>query len=224
VIEKIQLNNTTGVCAMWGSEAEKKQFAVLFPLFYGSQAERDYAKGIKIIKKLAANGYVPAICELGLAYFDHLGVRRNYKESFRYYGESALKGYPSAEGAIGNFYAIVKPEHGACVHSPEKAAQWWLRAAEHGNAGAQCNLANASLTGLGVEKDPVEAYIWATLAVHCSVIRFRSAEVFRDQAAALITEQEKEKADMRIETLKMKLPLEWSEHMVYWKKLAEEKQ
>lgn len=81
---------------MWGTETEKAAFAVLYPLFYGSQEERDYAKGIKPIKKLAEGGYVPAICELGLAYFDHLGVHRNYKESFKYYMIAAQEGYPSA--------------------------------------------------------------------------------------------------------------------------------
>ncbi|MEQ8237118.1 MAG: hypothetical protein ABRQ23_10085 [Syntrophomonadaceae bacterium] len=58
----------------WGSEAERAGFASLYPLFYGSQEERKYAKGIKKIKKLAECGYVPAICELGIANFDHLGV------------------------------------------------------------------------------------------------------------------------------------------------------
>jgi len=77
---------------MWGTEVEKAAFAKLLPLFYGSQEERNYAKGIKTIKKLAEVGYVPAICELGLAYFDHLGVRRNYQESFNCFMLAAQEG------------------------------------------------------------------------------------------------------------------------------------
>jgi len=53
---------------MWGSEQEKRAFGLLYPLFYGSMEERNYAKAIKPIKKLAADGYVPAIFMLGLAY------------------------------------------------------------------------------------------------------------------------------------------------------------
>lgn len=165
---------------MWGTESEKAAFTKLFPLFYGSQEERDYAKGIKTIKKLAEVGYFPALCELGLAYFDHLGVRRNYNESFKYYLMAAQEDYPSAEGELGGFYAMAFPKHNACECSAEKATEWWLKASEHGNAGAQVNLAGYYLSGTGVEKDPVEAYVWGSMGVHCSTIRFRSAEVFRD--------------------------------------------
>ena len=206
---------------MWGSETEKKEFGALFPLFYGSREERNYGKGIKSVKKLAAGGYVPAVCQLGIAYFDHLGVHRNYSEAFRFYMEAALQDYPSAECAVGNFYAMVRPRHEACGHDPEEAARWWLRASGHGNAGAQCNLANVYLTGLGVDRNPVEAYVWASMAVHCSSIRFRSAEVYRDQGAEMIIDIDKENADRRIEVLKKQLPFAWSDHLVYWTKLYE---
>lgn len=204
---------------MWGSEQEKKEFGILYPLFYGSQEERNYAKAIKVIKKLAGKGYVPAICALGIAYFDHLGVRRNYQEAFRLYMEAALKGYPSAECGVGNFYAMAFPKHNACENNPEKAVKWWLRASEHGNSGAQCNLAGYYLKGTGVQEDPVEAYVWATLAVHCSPIRFRIAEVFRDQALALHTPEERAQADQRITALREQLPYAWSEHLSYWSML-----
>jgi len=207
---------------MWGTEAEKAMFANLYPLFYGSQEERDYAKGIKAIKKLAEGGYVPAICALGIAYYDHLGVRRNYKEAFKCYMRAAQEGYPSAECGVGNFYASVFPKHDACEYSAEKATEWWLKASEHGNTGAQVNLAGDYLSGTGVEKKPVEAYIWGVMAVHCSTIRFRSAEVFRDQARALLTEEQIADADDRIGKLKEKLPYPWSDHLDYWRSLYRE--
>jgi hypothetical protein len=37
---------------MWGSDKEKKEFGILYPLFYDSQEERNYVKAIKVIKKL----------------------------------------------------------------------------------------------------------------------------------------------------------------------------
>lgn len=207
---------------MWGTEGEKTEFARLYPLFYGSQEERDYAKGIKTIKKLADKGYVPAICELGMAYFDHLGVRRNYKESFKYDMMAARKGYPSAECGVGNFYAMAFPKHDACEYSAENATVWWLKASEHGNAAAQCNLAGYYLSGTGVAKNPVEAYVWGDMAVYCSSIRFRSAEVFRDQALALLNVEQIADANARIATLKEKLPYPWSDHMAYWRGLHQQ--
>lgn len=204
---------------MWGSEAEKAAFAGLYPLFYGSQEERNYSKGIKKIKKLAQSGYTPAICALGIAYFDHQGVRKDYKMSFKYYRMAAREGYPSAEGGLGNFYAIVVPKHDACQYDPEKATEWWLKAAENGNAGAQCNLAGYYLSGTGVLKNPREAYIWGAMAVHCSSIRFRSAEVFRDQAIKLLNEEQVAAANIRLEQLKQYLPYAWSDHLTYWRSL-----
>lgn|GEM_PF-2006128 len=207
---------------MWGTVAEKKAFAALYPLFYGSSEERNYAKGINSIRKLAGYGYAPALCALGIAYFDHLGVRRDYAEAFNCYRRAAEQAYPSAECGMGNFYAIVRPKHNACENDPEKAAEWWLKASEHGNPGAQCNLAGYYLNGTGMGVDPVEAFIWGTMAVHCSTIRFRSAEVFRDQALGLLNEAQISEANSRIEVLKGNLPKAWSEHMTYWRLLYEQ--
>lgn len=114
------------------------------------------------------------------------------------------------------------PKHDACKLDVTKAAEWYLKASEHGNAGAQCNLAGYYLRGTGVPQNPIEAYVWGSMAVHCSSIRFRSAEVFRDQALALLDEQQVESANARIELLKQKLPYAWSEHMAYWKSLHEQ--
>lgn len=206
---------------MWGPETEKMEFAILYPLFYGTQEERSYEKGIKKIMKLADHGYVPAICELGNAFFDHLGVRRDYKEAFKFYTMAAQEGYPSAELGVGNFYTMAFPKHDACEIDSVKAAYWWLKASEHGNAGAQCNLAGAFFNGTGLPHNAIEAYVWGALAVHCSSIRFRSAEVFRDRAVELLRGEEKASADGRIERMKSMLPLQWSEHMTYWRSLHE---
>jgi len=207
---------------MWGTEAEKKAFGAVYPLFYGNSEERSYAKGIKTIKRLADNGYAPALCALGIAYFDHMGVRRDYVESFKCYRSAAEQGYPSAECGVGNFYAIVRPKHNACENDPEKAVKWWLKASDHGNPGAQCNLAGYYLSGTGVEVNPVEAFIWGTMAVHCSTNRFRSAEVFRDQALVLLNESQVSEAISRIEVLKGNLPQAWSEHLTYWSGLYQQ--
>ena len=204
---------------MWGSDLEKREFGRLYPLFNGSQGERSPARGIQAVKRLAGNGYVPAIFQLGQAYFDHLGVRRSYPEAFRLYLQAAQAGYPSAECGVGNFYAMAFPRHEACEYDASQAVDWWRRAAEHGNPGAQCNLAGYLLQGTGVDKDPAEAYLWAALAVHCSTIRFRSAEVFRDQSSAQLREADREECELRITALKERLPLGWSDHLVYWKKL-----
>lgn len=206
---------------MWGTDLMKKEFGEIYHLFYGKQQERNYAKGIKVVTRLAGNGYVPAICQLGIAYFDHLGVHRNYYESFRMHMEAAKEGYPSAECAVGNFYAMAYPKHNVCKLDPNQAVFWWLRASNSGNALAQYNLASYYLQGTSVKQDPVEAYVWSSLAVHCSTIRFRPAEVAWDQSSSLLDENTRVKLDQRISELKEHLPLDWSDHNVYWKILNE---
>ena len=204
---------------MWGSELEKKEFGLLYPYFHGKEDERNVAKGIKKLRKLAEGGYIPAVCQLGICYFDHLGVRRNYQECFRLYLIAANEGYPSGEAGVGTFYGTVFPKYNVCDYSAEKAVEWWLKAAHHGNSGAQCNLAHDYLVGTGVDKNFVEAYIWSSMAVHCCSIRFRIAEVQRDQAVAQLTADQKRLADERIDQLKKILPLDWSDHLDYWRKL-----
>ena len=208
---------------MWGTELEKSEFGKIYPLFYGRPDERNYTQGIKVVKSLARKGYVPAIYQLGLAYFDHLGVHRNYIEAFRMYLAAANEGYPSAECGVGNFYAMAHPKHQACEIDPNQALIWWLKASNHGNSSAQYNLANAYLQGTSVRKDPVEAYVWSSLAVHCSTIRFRPAEVIRDQASSIIDEDMRKKANQRIHLLQEQLPFIWSEHLIYWQQLEKER-
>ncbi|MFO7634575.1 MAG: hypothetical protein R6W76_18640 [Caldilinea sp.] len=99
---------------------------------------------------------------------------------------------------------------------------WWRRAAENGNAGAQINLATACSAGNGLDKDNLEAYVWASLAVHCSTIRLRQAEVLRDQVAIKLDSAQRVVADARVSELKVELPYPWSDHLRYWMSLAQE--
>lgn len=206
---------------MWGSESEQHAFGRLLPLWYGKENVRDRRQAVAGLTALADRRYAPAFYGLGEAYFDGEGVRRNYHEAFRLFRESADQGYPSGEAAVGNFYVVATPKRNVCEYDPAEAVQWHRLAAEHGNSGAQFNLAFSYWEGRGVARDPGAACVWARLAVHCSSIRFRSAEVLRDQAAAVLDPGAKADADRRVVLLSRDLPHPWSEHLVYWKILAE---
>lgn len=205
---------------MWGSEAEQRAFGETYPLWYGPEAVRDRRKAVAAFRSLADKAYAPAVCALGRAYFDGEGVRRDYRESFALFGKAAEAGYPSAEGEYGNFFIMATPKHDACAYDPAQAAVWHRRSAEHGNAGAQFNLAFSYWDGRGVEKNPVEAYLWASLAVHCAKTRMRPAETVRDQAAATLDAAARAVADERIAALSAQLPHPCSEHLTYWRLLA----
>jgi hypothetical protein len=206
---------------MWGSNEEKKEFAQLYPFFYGQREERNYRKLFKEVDELVRKQYAPALCTVGIMYAtEGYGVHRDFKEAFRLFMESASQEYPSAEFGVGNFYMTAFPRHDACEYRETKATYWYTKAAEHGNPGAQYNLAFSYQKGRGVTCDPVAAYVWASLAIHCSTIRFRPAEVVRDQTIQELNQKQLSEAQNRIEQMQAILPYEWSEHMVYWKSLA----
>lgn len=206
---------------MWGKEAQKHTFGEIWPLWYREQGLRNRRGAVKRLKPLSDQGYAPAQFSLGLAYFDGDGVRRNYAKAFEWFLAAAEQVYPGAEGMVGNFYITAKPAYNVCDYNLEAAARWHLLAAEHGNSGAQYNLAFSYWTGRGMVKDAVEAYVWANLSVHCSTIRSRMAEVLRDQAAFEIEPQNRAAADRRVVELSSRLPHPWSEPMLYWRLLAE---
>ena len=68
------------------------------------------------------------------------------------------------------------------TESPERAAEWWARAALAGNAMAQASLGFQYATGLGVMQDQVEAVRLYRLAVQqgCIVALFTLAKVLCD--------------------------------------------
>jgi len=205
---------------MWGSDAEQREFGRLWTLWYGNGADRDRAAAIAEFRRLAAQGYAPAAFALGDALQAGESVPHDMIAAFALYQQAAEARYPPAEGAIGNCHIIAEPPHEARPYDPAIAANWHERAAEHGNMGAQYNLAFSYSIGRGVEKDDAKAYLWASLAVHCSPIRMRPAETLRDQSAALLDPAARARLDEEIAARKQRLPHIWSEHMTYWKSLA----
>ena len=206
---------------MWGSADDQREFGAIYPLWYGEPAVRDRAGAVKKLRSLAERKYAPAQFALAMAYFDGDGVRRDYQQAYQYANAAAEQQYPGAENMVGGFHASAVPKHDACAHDPAIAVQWYRRAAERGHAGAMMNLVNAYQSGLGVTADPVEVFVWASLAAHCSPIRNRGAETIRDRGAAALDARQRQDADDRIERLRAVLPQPWSEPMVYWKSLAQ---
>ncbi len=76
----------------------------------------------------------------------------------------AAKGDPTAENALGLLYAQ-GDEKQAIKPDDRKAADWFTKAAEHGNVSAQYKLGLLYWGGHhGLPKDPNEAYFWTVLA------------------------------------------------------------
>jgi hypothetical protein len=204
---------------MWGNEEQQREFAALYTAWSGPTATRNRKAAVDALRRLADQGYVPALFTLGDAYQAGDPFRRDAAKAFDYLQRAADAGYPSAEGGVGNCYISAKPVQ-AVPYDPERAARWHERAAEKGNAGSQFNLAFSYWTGRGVEENAARAYFWASLAVHCSPIRFRPAEVQRDQAAAALEAAGRATLDAELDDWRARLPLPWSDHLTYWQHLS----
>lgn len=80
----------------------------------------------------------------------------------------AQQGDPEAEFSVGSYYDDgCKDDRGGILvrRSSHKAAEWYRRAAEHGNTGAQVNLSNLLGDGRGVKKDVPDAMRWLRRAL-----------------------------------------------------------
>jgi hypothetical protein len=209
------------VIGMWGSESDQVTFGAIWPFWYAELGLRNRRRAVQLLRPLAGQGYAPAQFALGWAYFDGDGVRKDYVQSFKHFMAAAEQAYPSAEGMVGNFYITVKPAYNVCAYDPVVGARWHLHAAEHGNAGAQYNLALSYWIERGVDRNPLLAYVWASLSMHCSPIVNRMASVLRDQAVQELSQDQIVAADNQIAEMSLHLPKPWSEHSGYWRKLAE---
>jgi hypothetical protein len=205
---------------MWGTEAEQREFGAIHALWYGGESARDRRGAVKRLASLAERGYAPAQFALAMAYFDGEGVARDYQQSYRLALAAAEQDYPGAQNMVGGFHASVSPRHDACAHDPAAAVRWYLKAAAQGNTGAMMNLVTCYETGHGVAADPVEVYVWASAAVHCTPTRNRGAETISARTGAALEPDRRAAADDRIARLKASLPHPWSEPQSYWKSLV----
>ncbi len=131
-------------------------------------------------RKAAVQGYAPAQCALGMAYYTGEGVQQDYSEAVTWYRKAVEQGDVEAQCGLG--YAYYNG-HGATKDYAE-AANLFRKAAEQGEAEAQFMLAVAYRKGHGVTKDEIESEKW----VH------RAAEQRYGQAQIAVRE---------IKTLKM---------------------
>jgi type II secretion system protein G len=108
------------------------------------------------IREKAERGDASAQSQLGVMYWNGLGVEKNYPEALKWLRKAADQGEAEAEFYLGFSYAL-----GTGVEKNEaQAVKWYQKAADHGNAQAQVYLARALEAGNGTRKDAVEAVKW----------------------------------------------------------------
>jgi TPR repeat protein/chromosome segregation ATPase len=114
------------------------------------------------LKQAAEKGIVEAQFNLGLAYEAGRGVKKDDAQAARWYKQAADRGFPRAQYNLGLLL-----EDGRGVAKNEAAAAGYYRAAaDQGFAAAQNNYGVMISEGRGgLARDPVQAWVWLSLAV-----------------------------------------------------------
>ncbi len=138
------------------------QYAVAELYRYGRAHTQDLAAARKWYEKAAGQGHVDAQFKLGEIYEHGLGTRQDHARAAEWYALAARLGrHVEAEFALGNLYF-----HGRGVaHDYGQAIDRYRRAARRGHPVAQHIFARMLDQGWGIDRDPIEAYKWYTLAL-----------------------------------------------------------
>ena len=88
-----------------------------------------------------------------------------------------------------------------------EAVKWLRLAAEQGNPDGQYNLARHYATGLGVERDFIQSYVWYELADDSCPVGSNKSQCaeFRDSIARVLSPLELQQAEKLAATMKVRI-------------------
>jgi TPR repeat protein len=116
----------------------------------------DYMTAVREFRPLAEQGDASAQYNLGILYFNGLGILQDYTKAANWYRKSAQQGDAWAQYNLATMY--VKGQ--GVPQDYTEAATWYRKAAEQGDADAQNSLGTQYLNGLGVPQDDAQAGNW----------------------------------------------------------------
>ncbi len=113
-------------------------------------------KSAELFEKAASEGNIRACFNLGFAYANGEGVKKDVSKAAALYTQAAQKGYVKAMFNLGLLYL----SGNGVPKNPSKAAYWFEQAAKKDNPNAQFNLGAMYASGIGVKKDMSAAAQW----------------------------------------------------------------
>ncbi|ESQ79746.1 tetratricopeptide repeat protein [Asticcacaulis sp. YBE204] len=135
-------------------EAQRK--AALFYLTGRGSTEPDLDKAREGLLKAAERGDTAAEKQIGIMYFTGFEPAL----AVHWLEKAAAKGDGEALYYLGELHYLFSEQY----RDLSKARDYYTRSAETGNSQGQARLSFLYFAGRGVEKDPAEAYKWASLA------------------------------------------------------------
>ncbi len=138
----------------------------------------NHAKALQIWRPIAKSGHTLAQYNIGVAYAQGTGVKKDMVKASRWWKLSALQGHRDSSYNLGLVYARGAKD---VPQDLALAAHWWQQAAIHGDAIAQYNLGMMYARGEGVKQNLETAIRWWQLSANQGFI---GAKKVLDQLAA----------------------------------------
>lgn len=127
----------------------------------GIHFKRDYEEAIKWYRLAANAGHATATYELCCCYMEGLGIPKDDKEAIRLLVKAAEMGEPSAQSVLGTVIELGK--YGFDVDIRE-SLNWYMKAAQKGNALAQLKVGDAYIEGDLLQRDEDKGIEYLTKA------------------------------------------------------------
>ena len=160
----------------------------------GLGVARDHARAVAWYRLAAEQGDAQGQYELAIQYLPGKGVERDSARALKLLRGAADQGLAEAQYQLG---LLLRRGVGGAAPAPAQAAAWHLKAARQGLALAMARLGNMYRDGVGVAQDPVEAYVWYSLAMDGGV---GAARLLKKTAAKKLTPEQKAQAEKRTQT------------------------
>ena len=125
----------------------------------GLGVSQQYDVAVSWYEKAAASGSMQANHNLGMIYAEGKGTPQSWVRALRYF-EEAASDIPASRYMIG--YTYFQGEGN--IQNRPRAFREFMDAALDGYSDAQYMIAFMYLDGSGVPKQPIQAYVWASLA------------------------------------------------------------
>jgi len=98
--------------------------------------KQDDKQAMSWYEKAAAQGYASAQLNLGLGYYNGVGVAQDYKQAVLWLEKAAAQGHAGAQNNLGVLYVRGQ----GVTQDNVEAHKWWALSAENGNKSARGNL------------------------------------------------------------------------------------